>query len=616
LSYSGGFWSYVQTPANQILTLAEVAQQGREPNFFELLQAGIAVGSLGKAAGDGSSQVSGMDSNTYYQIAQIAANLTDQYDEDAFPTRIVFGGQEFSGVENLPYLTRVFSTPYRYPRPTPTTYSKKVGIWYQPEIWNPSAEALTPSGNGPSNFRFIARGKAHATIGGDFGGQGIMLSSVPSNEFNNPTGITFSTLNQTFSEPVMLSPTVGAAAQPGSKDEVKDGLTTVLIGIWIGDIESDQRWLHGGATLPNFYRAISAPDPAIDFELQYQQDGNWITYDRIRNMTKSMDTYVNGPAWIDYLYFLKPVLQVYMIRSDPRSDRFGVGISSDTYLGTVRSTASSGWQAWGLKPAAGWTLGTYSTDASIFSGLLSDNKSTTSSRYEDPDGVLRPAIGAYTTGAVPSGYPMVPTNYDSRPKTLNRPFRSVAEMGYASRGMPWKDIDFFHNTSADAALLDLFCINPSPSTVAGHIDLNTDQIPVLEAILSGAIKADEANTVISDGDAATLAQNLHSLAHGTGGPLQNRADLVSRWVGTLPTASANDIIKRRREAPIRALSDVGNLRTWNLMIDVIAQSGRYLKSAENINQFTVEGERRYWLHVAIDRYTGKVVSRQLEPVFD
>jgi hypothetical protein len=28
----------------------------------------------------------------------------------------------------------------------------------------------------------------------------------------------------------------------------------------------------------------------------------------------------------------------------------------------------------------------------------------------------------------------------------------------------------------------------------------------------------------------------------------------------------------------------------------------------------VEGERRYWLHVAIDRYTGQVVDKQLEVV--
>jgi hypothetical protein len=30
--------------------------------------------------------------------------------------------------------------------------------------------------------------------------------------------------------------------------------------------------------------------------------------------------------------------------------------------------------------------------------------------------------------------------------------------------------------------------------------------------------------------------------------------------------------------------------------------------------FVVEGEKRYWLHVAIDRYTGQIVDQQLEAV--
>jgi hypothetical protein len=39
------------------------------------------------------------------------------------------------------------------------------------------------------------------------------------------------------------------------------------------------------------------------------------------------------------------------------------------------------------------------------------------------------------------------------------------------------------------------------------------------------------------------------------------------------------------------------------MIDVIAQSGRYPPNATTLANFMVEGEKRYWLHVAIDRFT-------------
>ena len=50
------------------------------------------------------------------------------------------------------------------------------------------------------------------------------------------------------------------------------------------------------------------------------------------------------------------------------------------------------------------------------------------------------------------------------------------------------------------------------------------------------------------------------------------------------------------------------------MIDVIAQTGRFPSSASSLTSFNVEGERRYWVHVAIDRYTGKVLDEQIEEV--
>ena len=52
------------------------------------------------------------------------------------------------------------------------------------------------------------------------------------------------------------------------------------------------------------------------------------------------------------------------------------------------------------------------------------------------------------------------------------------------------------------------------------------------------------------------------------------------------------------------------------MIDVIAQSGKYPPTANNPSQFVVEGEKRYWLHIAIDRFTGEVIDQQLEAVYE
>jgi hypothetical protein len=71
-----------------------------------------------------------------------------------------------------------------------------------------------------------------------------------------------------------------------------------------------------------------------------------------------------------------------------------------------------------------------------------------------------------------------------------------------------------------------------------------------------------------------------------------------------------------QEVVARSLTDTCQTRTWNLMIDVIAQSGRYPLTATSLSQFVVEGEKRYWMHIAIDRFTGEVIDQQLEAVYE
>ena len=70
-----------------------------------------------------------------------------------------------------------------------------------------------------------------------------------------------------------------------------------------------------------------------------------------------------------------------------------------------------------------------------------------------------------------------------------------------------------------------------------------------------------------------------------------------------PKADRLQLVKAQREAVPRALASVGQTRTWNLMIDVIAQSGSYPPAANDLANFVVQGEQRYWVHVAIDRFT-------------
>ena len=76
-------------------------------------------------------------------------------------------------------------------------------------------------------------------------------------------------------------------------------------------------------------------------------------------------------------------------------------------------------------------------------------------------------------------------------------------------------------------------------------------------------------------------------------------------------------VMRFREAPIRALASVGQTRVWNLMIDVVAQTGPVsVLGGKRVQArgFNVEGQQHYWVHVAIDRLTGQVLDKQIEVV--
>ena len=108
-------------------------------------------------------------------------------------------------------------------------------------------------------------------------------------------------------------------------------------------------------------------------------------------------------------------------------------------------------------------------------------------------------------------------------------------------------------------------------------------------------------------------------------PALNRAGLAALAVPTSnaspsPSLLDSSVPKTQREAVVRALGEVDQTRTWNLMIDVIAQSGRYPRnltdnpSPADLPKFMVEGEQRYWVHVAIDRFTGQVIDKQIEVV--
>ena len=283
----------------------------------------------------------------------------------------------------------------------------------------------------------------------------------------------------------------------------------------------------------------------------------------------------------------------------------------------------------------------YPATLCINNGQANSIRNSITTNYTDNDGVVRPGDAAYpdpTRTATGSSTPYYTTTLDYHPIILNRPFRNVAELGYVFRDLPWKSIDFFTDKSADAGLLDIFTINDGnqvldshgnvvgmsvPTMVAGAFNLNTSQAAVTQAVLSRAIW-DEVNstTISSTGtgatDAPVIAQNIVTATSAP--PMLNRAELVTRSglpLTILPTPTGsqdNQTVKIRREVVPRAVSSVSQTRVWNLIIDVVAQSGHYPPGEADLKRFIVEGEQHYWVHVAIDRFTGQVIDKQVEVV--
>jgi hypothetical protein len=270
--------------------------------------------------------------------------------------------------------------------------------------------------------------------------------------------------------------------------------------------------------------------------------------------------------------------------------------------------------------------------------------------------IARRAVGAYVPGGASGdttsvGMPLAQVesnsnNDNNRPIILHRPFRSVAELGYVFTDTPWRDIDFFTPESGTAALLDVFCIHEATNAnpmVAGKVDLNTRQPLVLQALLTGASRDDlgtpgSALGVLTVGEAKSIAQKIVDRTTAGKG-FANISELVGKFDSTATNGamfpapytglssdlsglysggatSAENLVKRFREAAVRGLSDTTQAGTWNLLIDVVAQTGRLSGNAGSLKDFSVEGEKRYWVHVAVDRQTGKVIDQQLEAVVE
>jgi hypothetical protein len=234
------------------------------------------------------------------------------------------------------------------------------------------------------------------------------------------------------------------------------------------------------------------------------------------------------------------------------------------------------------------------------------------------------------SGSYPHRPCLAPTPAAST-QVISHAFSNSGEFGYGidtsptgvSNNLP--TLDFSPPNFPDAPVLDFFSYNPISSAYprAGIVNLYTRNAPVLAAILAGTLKIDAAananppSPVISGTPAATSAAMTAATRivteaqkvlagnpdYGTVTP----TDMTRAIAARLAAAAAQHLpgtgnLNEQEQAVSRALAEVGQTRTWNLLIDVIAQTGRYKPNSDlSGSNFVVEGEKRYWLHISLGR---------------
>jgi hypothetical protein len=244
--------------------------------------------------------------------------------------------------------------------------------------------------------------------------------------------------------------------------------------------------------------------------------------------------------------------------------------------------------------------------------------------------VIRPSDGFFSDAAGSANalqsedaaypYRAAPNDSPKRPVILQRPFRNVAELGHVYRDQPWKSLNFSHQSSPDLALLDLFSIGEvEPSQVAGMVGANSAGAASLKSLLRGAGKTLAANATAysavptqAQADAVAAMALTALTANKSLAPGESLKNLVTAGNATL-TANLGTI-KAERETLARALAGSIQTRTWNVMIDLSAQTGRFPTGQTAAGDFLVGGEERLWIHAAIDRFTGAILDLERESI--
>jgi hypothetical protein len=379
---------------------------------------------------------------------------------------------------------------------------------------------------------------------------------------------------------------------------------------------------NGDTAYPDFGSVIGAT--SVDLQIQIPGTSTFIPYQTWKIGVTGAPLLLQGVK--QNIFNSNKLQDPEFVALDPRTLRFGIWGSDAFETGKGKKDYNDGGddsmdqskaaleQIVRLVPQGSAFI---TTDSKANAYLYSVNSTAGADYYTDLDGVTRQGDWTTGNGTQHTSTIMYGSNFPDRSRILSGPFQSVAELGQVFRDQPWKTLNFTSATmgatgvSADAGLLDAFTLQDTPM-MAGRTSLNTRQAPVLTAIISQVTKTISGTTPLTGSTASNISTALVNLT--TANPMMSKAEIVTRLAADNSVTGLGN--KEAREAVVRALSDSTQTRTWNLMIDVIAQSGRYPPTANGLSQFVVEGEKRYWLHIAIDRFTGEIIDQQLEAVYE
>lgn len=659
-------WDYVGNTGgavqSSIKTLTEVAAENRAPNFFEMLKAGILEGSLGVAAElktlAGNSNKT-LEENKDIQVLRIGTNIIDCSDEDNYPTRIALNVSgltlEVAGVEDLPYLSNVLMASLRdgtagttNPSTGQTTITiQKCDLVLIPHFFNPHQPPPTSisSGDGGGPARVVAEVYSGAIDEVQVGQKSNSMSRVGvAKDLVTGDAITISEVN--FED---------FRANP--KPAESGGSALIQHVPWVTSSGNVQ-------VFPVFSYAADAPAPPyqtpgnttqrvyfgedLGIRLQYETpNGALKTYATIAGNEAVADSAVDGytgPDGVTLQFdsgpsFLVPRIFGFtgadayngwhqMALWDPRTNRLGPsqGYTTGVFQSPPVMEPTTNYMRRALPATTSdGTVGSFAggvTVQTLLGQWPEGNKSSANGRTDksltntrDPDGIYRPADA--WLGPDANLYRNLADDR-RRPVILQRPFHTVAELGYVFRDVPWKTLSFFDESSGDAGLLDFFSVGDEASIGDDRVAMNTRQAAVLNALLQGVGQNPNGSDGISDMVSNQIANELLGNAYASGTAVTTIPQNVAALAKLLTKdrlSSITETIKGRREAVARALAGAVQTRTWNVLIDVVAQTGQFRAGAgTDEDNFIVSAEDRKWVSVAMDRYIGAVIDQQEENV--